>query len=92
MLPSGAKYGLLIDLETCFNIKIDTNLDFNNSSGMRDSRRLVGSIGDLENDQSLANSEAAVRDVSPETGACPLFSRWWILHQLIPKNRVWKPH
>lgn len=65
MLPSGAKYGLLIDLETCFNIKIDTNLDFNNSSGMRDSRRLVGSIGDLENDQSLANSEAAVRDVSP---------------------------
>ena len=34
LLPATAKYGLLIDLETCFDIKIDTNFDFNNSSGL----------------------------------------------------------
>lgn len=61
LLPPQSKYGLLIDLETCFDIKIDTN--FNN--GMRANKRLVGSINDLENNQSIANSVMLDEDFSP---------------------------
>ena len=66
LLPSGSKYGVLIDLETCFDIKIDFNLEFNNSSqiGLHDNKRqLVGTLS--ENSQSIANAETEDEECTP---------------------------
>ena len=63
MLPSGNKYGLLIDLETCFDIKIESNFEFNNSYLHDNKRQLVGTLS--ENSQSIANAETEDEECTP---------------------------
>ena len=63
LLPSGNKYGLLIDLETCFDIKIESNFEFNNSSLNDNKRQLVGTLS--ENSQSIANAETEDEECTP---------------------------
>ena len=59
LLPVASKYGVLIDLETCFNIKIDTNI----GSGILQNRKLVGSVS--ENSQSIANADTDYEEFTP---------------------------
>ena len=67
LLPSGSKYGLLIDLETCFDIKIESNFEFNNSSQLGlvhdNKRQLIGTLSD--NSQSIANAETEDEEFTP---------------------------
>ena len=60
LLPATSKYGVLIDLETCFNIKIETNIG---SGIMNNNRKLVGSVS--ENSQSIANAETDYEEFTP---------------------------
>ena len=60
LLPAGSKYGILIDLETCFNIRIENNIDFNNGSTLN-KRQLVVSLSES---QSIANAETEDDDLS----------------------------
>ena len=64
---------MLIDLETCFDIKIESNFEFNTSNQLHDNKRqLVGTLS--ENSQSIANAETEDEECTPGASAKKLES------------------